>query len=202
MPSCLNHAEVMEGLNRCTRCGKTFCGDCLVELKSGFFCATCKVEQVKDIQSGLESGAEFRYAGFWIRLGAYIVDSIFVSIITIPFAVATGSFGAQPKFDPDGGFEMPPHFWITQVFSIAATICYWGFMTQHKGQTLGKMAMKIKVVNAEGGPITPGQAWGRTLAQIIGGTLLLATYFPIPFTREKTGIHDLLARTRVIRLRQ
>jgi uncharacterized RDD family membrane protein YckC len=32
--------------------------------------------------------------------------------------------------------------------------CYHGFMLQWKGQTLGKMAMKIKVVTPEGGPIT------------------------------------------------
>ena len=41
---CLNHPQVVTGLDSCTRCAKTFCIDCLVGRKSGWFCATCDKE--------------------------------------------------------------------------------------------------------------------------------------------------------------
>ena len=36
-------------------------------------------------------------------------------------------------------------------------------MLSRRGQTLGKIALKIKVVRPDGSPITTGQAWGRSL---------------------------------------
>src|SRR5687768_15363713 len=39
--ACLNHPEVITGLDACTACGRTFCIDCIVGRKSGWFCAAC-----------------------------------------------------------------------------------------------------------------------------------------------------------------
>jgi len=41
---CINHPLVVTGLDSCTRCAKTFCIDCLVGRKSGWFCAACDKE--------------------------------------------------------------------------------------------------------------------------------------------------------------
>lgn len=202
MPSCMNHAEVMSGLNACTRCGKTFCGDCLVELKSGFFCAGCKSEQVKDIQSGVPTGGEMRFAGFWVRLCAWIVDAICLWVVSIPLSMVMMSAGAAPRIGPSGAMELPPMYWVTQLILLVVNISYQALMLQFKGQTVGKMALKLKVVTPEGNAISPGQAWFRAVMQIVAAIPLLATYWVLIFTKDKTALHDLAAKTRVIRLNQ
>jgi hypothetical protein len=55
---CKNHPEVVDGLVACARCGAMFCRDCVIELKGSPFCATCKEEQVKDVQSGAGEGLD------------------------------------------------------------------------------------------------------------------------------------------------
>ena len=83
MPSCLNHIDVMEGLSKCARCGKTFCGDCVVELKGCFFCGACKSEQVKDIQSGVDA-TQLPLASVGSRFAAQFIDGIVMRVVTIP----------------------------------------------------------------------------------------------------------------------
>ena len=198
---CTNHPEVMEGLNGCTRCGKKFCGDCLVELKGGFFCAACKAEEVKDIQSGLGTTGELKYGGFWIRLGAYIIDNIFLGICGFPIGILMGLSGIELRVNPDGSIHAPAAYWIVQLLMMAANMAYFALMHQFKGATLGKMACNLKVVTPDGKPITAGQAWTRVIMQLVASIPLLATYWAIIFTKEKTGIHDMVAKTRVIRTR-
>jgi len=60
------------------------------------------------------------------------------------------------------------------------------------------MALKVKVVRPDGTPITGGQAWGRALSRALLGFLYLVDYIPAFFTKEKTTLHDLIARTRVV----
>jgi uncharacterized RDD family membrane protein YckC len=77
---------------------------------------------------------------------------------------------------------------------------YEGWMLQAKSQTLGKMALGLRVVTPDGGVITTGQAWGRTAAKILLASCLGLTYIPALLTRERTTLHDLLAGTRVVRV--
>ena len=71
-------------------------------------------------------------------------------------------------------------------------------MLSARGQTLGKMAMKVKVVAADGAELTTGQAWGREITRSILGFLYIVDYLPAFFTKEKTTLHDLAAKTRVV----
>ena len=49
----------------------------------------------------------------------------------------------------------------------ALKVLYEGLMLASGGQTVGKKAMKVKVVTAEGSDITTGQAWGRAASRQI-----------------------------------
>src|SRR5258707_11869269 len=50
---CRNHWDVVEGLRQCSRCGQTFCRDCLVDINGFAYCASCKNEQLLDVRSGV-----------------------------------------------------------------------------------------------------------------------------------------------------
>ena len=199
MPSCLNHIDVMQGLNRCTRCGKTFCGDCLVELKGGFFCAPCKSEQVKDIQSGVDI-AELPLAGIGARLAAQFVDGLVLALVWVPIAFASGLFAFTGVTDP---VAMQSKIRILSIMVTGIFLVYEGIMLQLRGQTLGKMALKIKVVTADGNDLASWQAWVRPLVRVVIALVpytAIVDYIPSFFTKGKTCIHDMAARTRVVKL--
>jgi uncharacterized RDD family membrane protein YckC len=76
------------------------------------------------------------------------------------------------------------------------------------GQTLGKMALGIRVVGLDGGRVRPHQALIRTLARngvaattLLGGIgKLLPLADPIAiFTSKRRCLHDYCAQTHVIK---
>jgi len=195
--SCKNHAEVMDGLDLCASCGFSFCPDCLVELKGRRFCAGCKVSAVKDIQSGVD-GTGLQLAGIGARFCALLIDNFVTGAVMMIFFVILGVVIAVVRPGQDS-VVLPLVVFAMYGVMFVAMFCYHGFMLQWKGQTLGKMAMKIKVVTPEGGPITPGQAWIRVLVWfLLHGCAI--TYLTAFFNAEKLTIHDMAARTRVVKI--
>src|SRR5689334_5718322 len=76
---CKNHPQVTVDLKPCSRCKQSFCPDCVVELKGQFYCADCKAEQVKDIQSGADS-TELELATIGRRFAAQFIDGLVVAL--------------------------------------------------------------------------------------------------------------------------
>jgi len=66
------------------------------------------------------------------------------------------------------------------------------------GQTLGKMALGIKVVTPTGEPITYGRAAGRVASEIITGFTFGIGYLMMLWDDEKRTLHDRIAGTRVV----
>jgi uncharacterized RDD family membrane protein YckC len=68
------------------------------------------------------------------------------------------------------------------------------------GQTLGKMATRIKVVSAgSGATIDVGRALMRTAVWILLAVPAGLGFLTALFTRDHRGLHDRFARTRVVR---
>ncbi len=196
--ACVNHPAVNVGLVRCRRCGQAFCRSCVVALRGQYYCARCKQEQVRDIQSGTEAGV-LELASIGRRFGALWVDSIVLIVLIIPLSIALGmASAAAGKAEPGRGFSF-----LVMVVVGAIWFAYEGLMLSSRGQTLGKMAVGIKVVTAEGRDISGGQAWGRALIrQVFFEYIALVNYLPALFTKQKTAIHDMAAKTRVVRFRR
>jgi uncharacterized RDD family membrane protein YckC len=195
--ACKNHPEVLDGLHPCASCAHSFCPDCLVELKGRRFCAGCKANAVKDIQSGVD-GTGLQLAGIGARFCALLIDNFVTGALMVVFVVILGIVFAVVRPGKESPL-LPLLVFAMYGLTFVAMFCYHGFMLQWKGQTLGKMAMKIKVVTPEGGPITPGQAWIRVLVWfLLHGCLI--TYLTAFFNDEKQAIHDMAARTRVVKV--
>jgi uncharacterized RDD family membrane protein YckC len=194
---CRNHVDVSEGVRRCSRCGAGFCSDCLVTIQDLPYCATCKTEQLLDVRSGVDRTRAI-YTSFWKRLGAYLIDYVVLMVATwiviLPILFMTGFSGMM-----GGGGEPSPSFLLIYIPSFTFPILYEALMLQMKnGQTLGKMALQIRVVRPDGSPITKGQAWGRAAMRLVLGCLVIIDYIPYFFTEEKTTLHDMVANTRVV----
>jgi uncharacterized RDD family membrane protein YckC len=198
--ACTNHPAVTQGIVRCVRCRRPFCANCVVRLRGLVYCAECKTEQVRDIQSGTVAG-ELDLASPGRRFSALWIDSILFALpygiglaFVIPFV--TRSF-------PRDSATVQYAFWFGMAGLAVVWVLYEGAMLQSRGQTLGKMALGIKVVTPDGNPISGGQAWGRAvLRQVFFSYASLINYLPVFFTKQRTCIHDIVVKTRVVRIRR
>jgi Predicted membrane protein/domain len=184
---CRNHVDVSEGVRSCSRCGSAFCRDCLVDIGGAPYCATCKTEQLLDLRSGVSGTLDL--AGFGRRFVALFVDKMITIIPAILFVLTLIGAAGRANFPFLGLFFLVP--------SILAVI-YQAAMLQVWGQTLGKMAVNVKVVRPNGSAISAGQAWGRELSRAVLGLLYIIDYLPAFFTKDRRALHDMLANTRVV----
>jgi uncharacterized RDD family membrane protein YckC len=187
---CRNHVDVSEGVRRCTRCGSPFCSNCLVEIGGNPYCATCKGEELLDVRSGVERGT-LDLAGIGRRFGAVFVDGL---LMWIPAGILIGviGFANTTSARVNGAWN----FWF--LIPAVINLAYQALMLASRGQTLGKMALKVKVVGPDGSTISAGQAWGRELTRAVLGFLYIVDYLPAFFNKEKTTLHDMAAKTRVV----
>jgi len=190
--ACRNHPDVIEGLRYCSRCGQTYCPDCLVTIRGNTFCAACKTEALLDLTSGVDQST-LDLAGVGRRFVALLVDVLILGIpagiVGIIVAVALAS-SKSPS---------PEVFMILWPISFFIYPVYEALMLASRGQTVGKIAAKIKVVRTDGTDLSTGQAWGRAfMRQILAGCLALFNYLPAFLTKDRTCLHDLVANTRVV----
>ena len=195
---CQNHPGVEDGLVRCTSCAGTFCADCIVGIGGLAFCGPCKTEWVFDRLSGLPD-TRLDLGSVWRRFLALLIDGLVVGmpyLIFFVYGIAhAASRGKSPQF-------FPVWMQLLPFLLIPLAVVYHGWMLATRGQTLGKMVLHLRVVDAEGGPLRPGQAWGRAvLQQIFASCLSVLNYLPAFLTPERTCIHDMAAKTRVVNWR-
>ncbi|MDR3407155.1 MAG: RDD family protein [Methylovirgula sp.] len=153
----------------------------------------------------LDTGLQ--YAGFWIRLLAYIIDAIVMEAIAL-FAgvvlgivlVVTGLSGAMGLPEADHHYPLPPGFTIAfWIVGFAVTIAYNVYFNSGKWQaTPGKRLLGLHLITVTGEPVSAGLAFGRWAAYILDGLTLDIGFLMIAWTREKTGLHDILCGTRVV----
>jgi uncharacterized RDD family membrane protein YckC len=67
------------------------------------------------------------------------------------------------------------------------------------GQSIGKMALGIKVIAQEDGSVPIGRATIRTLAYLVSALPLGAGFLPGIMSADRLALHDRLAHTRVVR---
>jgi len=84
--------------------------------------------------------------------------------------------------------------WLFALVSIAYSIVLIGW----KGQTVGMMALRIKVVPTVGGEMTYGRAALRWVGSILSGVACLLGYLWIAWDADKQAWHDKIASTYVV----
>ncbi len=136
-----------------------------------------------------------KYAGFWIRTGATLIDCLIILLITTPLLISIygwAYFGAGKK----GLLAGPADFLISWVLPAAAVIIFW----KTKKATPGKMAFSLRIVDADSGEaLSTGQSIGRYFAYLASFIPLGLGFIWIAFDRRKQGWHDKLAGTLVVR---
>jgi len=147
------------------------------------------------------------YAGFWVRFFAFLIDTvILVGIIWLyngiwGLASGTGFWGgevADPLL-PDAVAGAGSSFWalssaILFLIIVAYFICFWGW----RGQTPGKMVMRLTIVRFDGTRMGWGGVVMRFLGFIISMLLFLTGFFWVAVDMRRQGFHDKIADTFVV----
>lgn len=142
------------------------------------------------------------YAGFSVRLIAFILDAM--AMISI-FALFVTAAGIQMLLRSNWGDTDPSDNAVWTGIFIAGSFFlllpwYFTAMWWWKGQTLGMMAVRIAVSDRLGHLPTFWQAFVRTLVYPLSFLPLLAGIITIFFDREYRALHDMIARTVVIEI--
>lgn len=136
----------------------------------------------------------FRYAGFWMRFWAFLIDMFVIGalnrIIINPFF----SFELIP--DPLG--TLPTQAILTAIIGYA----YFVLMTKFAQQTLGKMVLGLKVINKEGESLSWTDCIFREVVGKIISKVGFVGYIIAGFTPKKQSLHDLFADTYVIHTKE
>ncbi|MBV1915823.1 MAG: RDD family protein [Pseudomonadales bacterium] len=136
---------------------------------------------------------EHKYAGFWIRVWAAIIDSILIAAITVPllFAIYGDEYLDNDSF-VQGGWDVV----ISYLLPAVVVIIFWVY----RSATPGKMIAKLAIVDANTGEHpTTGQFIGRYLGYYVSMIPLFLGILWVGFDKRKQGWHDKLAGTVVIR---
>ena len=127
-----------------------------------------------------------RPAGFWIRVVATLIDGICVMAAEVALALVVWLFLDDRLVTVAG-----------RAFRFVAGACYPVIFHWLWGQTLGKMAVRVRVVTLDGGPLTLGRAILRQIGYWLSAVILGIGYLIAAFRGDKRALHDLIAGTPV-----
>jgi uncharacterized RDD family membrane protein YckC len=183
-----------------------FCPNCGGELQfqEAEICPKCGV-RIKEPPMPVQD----KYAGFWIRFGAYLIDGIICAVVVygslfivilLGAALTPGSYSSYySPYSSSNYAAMGLLFILWFIFIIIFTWLYYAYQESSPAQaTLGKQAVGIIVTDTEGNRISLGKATGRWLAKILSALILCIGFIMIGFTDQKQGLHDMIASTRVV----
>lgn len=140
--------------------------------------------------------SEQEYAGFWVRVGAAIIDSILLLIVISP--LMTSIYGMQ--YWTSQSYVLG--FWdviLNYLLPAIVVIIFWIY----RSATPGKMMLKLTIVDAKtGGHPSKGQYIGRYLAYYVSAIPLFLGLIWVGFDKRKQGWHDMLAGTLVVKNKQ
>jgi uncharacterized RDD family membrane protein YckC len=144
-----------------------------------------------EIEANLGNPIEGReYQGLGIRLVSLIIDNIIVGIII-------GAIGSMIGFGMMTQRIVP--WWIGLLYFVIY-IGYFTYLEGSKGQTIGKMVTRIKVVREDGMPIDMNQALTRNILRIIDGLFAyLIGAILIWRSHKKQRLGDNIAKTIVVK---
>ncbi|MBI3457021.1 MAG: RDD family protein [Candidatus Rokubacteria bacterium] len=135
--------------------------------------------------------AMLRPAGFWRRVIAVLVDLGVVWLL-----LSIGALVAAPL----GRYELVARA-FHRAYVLVIPAAYVVLMHGTGGQTLGKVLAGVRVVTVAGEPVGYPRALARYLAWFLSALPGMLGHLMVAVRRDKRALHDLVAGTRVVRVR-
>lgn len=133
---------------------------------------------------------KYEYAGFWIRLGASIIDNIIIMVALVPIGMLMGwnsMYSSEMNSTAD---------WLWQILMAPFCVFCW---VKFAG-TPGKRLLRLKVLDERTGEnVTVGQGIIRYIGYFPAILVLFIGLIWVAFDSKKQGWHDKMAKTVVVR---
>ena len=148
------------------------------------------------IEQGPTATPEVKYAGFWKRLGAFLVDLGVTGLIFLALAIV-GPILLGPRLGvPRGSVILASG----AVAWLVTTWLYWALMESSSKQgTVGKDLLGIVVTDAEGNRMSFSKATVRHFGKLASALPVMAGFVMAGFTARKQGLHDLITGSLVVK---
>ncbi|MGY3777772.1 RDD family protein [Isobaculum melis] len=131
------------------------------------------------------------YAGFWMRMFAYLVDILMVSSF---HRIVVN----QLKEAANVSLLIGP-FSLSQYIQVLVFVLYFVLFTKiNNGQTIGKMIFDLRVVSLTGGKLTWGAIFLREGLGRYCQKILLPLYLMVGLTPKKQHLVDMVSKTSVV----
>ncbi len=148
-------------------------------------------------QTGINAQSAPKYAGFWRRSGAFVIDYLVaneaIAILFLLGYAITGQGGL-------GRLESFMVLWLIMM-PLGAIIAwlYWAIMESSSNQaTLGKMALGIIITDNQGNRISFARATIRFWAKFISMAIFWIGFLMAGFTSKRQGLHDMISECFVV----
>jgi uncharacterized RDD family membrane protein YckC len=145
-----------------------------------------------------------QYKSVGIRFVAILIDSIIIgiigSIVTLPLGAMTAvSVNAETQ-----AISIPTAYWVGIIIELIIAFLYFTVLEGRYGQTVGKIALRLKVLKEDGLPINYGDAAIRTILRVVDEIPFIVPYLLgailIWSSDRKQRLGDRVAHTVVVRV--
>ena len=150
-----------------------------------------------------------QYGGFWRRAIAAFVDAFVIGFIALPFFlvafagmifyIISAGGGVWTASTTIGTNEVIAGFVINLVILLVYIGYFAGMESSLRQATYGKMMFGVKVVDEDGFRISFWHAVGRYFAKYLSIFTLFIGFLMAAFTKKKQALHDMVAKTLVIK---
>ena len=213
----------------CSKCGSvisdgsTFCGQCgqstaLAPIPAAGTASVMTTRaapappSVAGVYAPLTPVVPVAYAGFWLRVLAYLIDAIILGVFAVPIVVGAGMamgvggmFARIPR-DGDPFQNGPPaifllFIWFCVLLGVGGTWLYNALLESSDWQgSAGKKALGLIVTDMAGQRVTFARASGRHFGKIVTSFIPLGVGYALAgFTEKRQALHDMLASCLVLR---
>ena len=138
------------------------------------------------------------YAGFFVRLAAYLVDLLIVgtALLVIKIPIWISAFASPDNIVVR---DIIFSYSIKDIVLYLLKVAYFVILTYYTGSTLGKKLFHIKVVSTEERKLTLFEVVFReSVGRFLASVIIYIGYIMAGIDKEKRGLHDMLSDTNVI----
>jgi len=188
-----------------------YCGKCGKEIPAGSdACSACGEPVARPLEDGSDTKtigpriARVTYAGFWLRLVAFVLDlflvGILVGIIIIGPLLKNISPGSSLRelwaFYTSGTQQAIA---LNLLVQMANWLYFASFESSRWQATPGKRALGIFVTDLTGKRVTFARASGRYFGKLLSEFIFFFGFVMAGFTQRKQALHDYISGCLVLR---
>lgn len=145
----------------------------------------------------------FAYASLQLRIVAFMLDIMVLLAFGMLFAAAAGAYLLVDfRLNDDNLSDRAPYVFVALMatYLLIFLPLYHVLLWNRWGQTIGMMAVHIKLLSRTGGRVSLGRSALRLLGYAASAAPLFLGIVIALFDRERRTLHDRLADTVVVEL--